>query len=78
LTSAVKHVDLAVYRAFMDAKDGTWRPGLRSLGLAEGGVGYSLDQYNRSLLTPAIVARLEKAKAGIIAGRIRVPEYRER
>lgn len=78
LTSAVKHVDVAIYKAFMEAKDGTWRPGRHSLGLAEGGVGYSLDQYNRAILTPAIVARLEKAKADIIAGRIHVPEYVER
>lgn len=77
LTSAVKHVDEAVYRAFMQDKNGDWKPGHLSLGLKENGVGYTLDQYNRSLLVPAIVAQLEKAKAAIIAGRIQVPEYHE-
>lgn len=40
LTSAVKRVDIAVYNAFMAAKNGTWKPGQRVLGLAEDGVGY--------------------------------------
>jgi basic membrane protein A len=77
LTSAVKHVDVAVYQAFMDADKGTWQAGQHSLGLAEGGVGYSRDEYNQGILTPQIVARLEQAKAAIIAGKVKVPEYRE-
>ena len=76
LTSAVKHVDVAVYTTFMDAKNGTWKPGQRVLGLAEDGVGYSLDADNRSILTPAIEQRLNQAKADIIAGKIQVPEYK--
>ena len=27
LTSMVKHVDVATYNSFMDAKNGTWKPG---------------------------------------------------
>jgi basic membrane protein A len=77
LTSAVKRVDVAVYSAFMDAKNGTWKPGARALGLAENGVDYSLDEYNRSILTPEIEARLNQAKADIISGKILVPEYKE-
>lgn len=76
LTSAVKRVDVAVYQAFMDAKNGTWKPGRRLLGLAEKGVDYSLDEYNRSLITPAMEQRLNQAKADIIAGKIKVPEYK--
>lgn len=76
LTSAVKRVDVAVYKAFMAAKNGTWKPGPRVLGLEEGGVDYSLDEYNRSLITPAMEARLNQAKADIIAGKIQVPEYK--
>jgi basic membrane protein A and related proteins len=77
LTSAVKRVDVAVYKAAMAARGGTWRPGRVALGLAEDGVGYSLDEFNRPVLTPAIERRLEEARAAIIAGRIAVPEYRE-
>jgi basic membrane protein A len=77
LTSAVKRVDVAVYTTFLDAKNGTWKAGQRVLGLAEDGVGYSLDDSNRGVLTPAIVQRLEQAKADIVAGKIKVPEYKE-
>jgi basic membrane protein A len=76
LTSAMKSVDVAVYRAFSDAKAGTWKPGQLVLGLPENGVGYSLDEYNRKLLTPAIEARLQKAKADIVSGKIVVAEYK--
>jgi basic membrane protein A len=61
----------------MAANGGTWKPGHVYLGLAEGGVGYSLDANNRGVLTPAIEQRLEQAKADIISGKIKVPEYRE-
>ncbi|HVU33633.1 MAG TPA: BMP family ABC transporter substrate-binding protein [Opitutaceae bacterium] len=76
LTSAVKRVDVAVFKAFTAAKAGTWKPGEVVLGLAEEGVDYSLDEYNRSVLTPAMETRLNEAKAAIIAGKIKVPEYR--
>jgi basic membrane protein A len=75
LTSMVKRVDLAVFEALRDAEAGTWEPGVRLLGLAEGGVDYSLDEYNEALITPEMKARVEKAKADIIAGRIKVTNY---
>lgn len=76
LTSAVKRVDVAVYTVFTDARAGTWKPGPRVLGLAEEGVDYSLDEFNRKLVTPEMEKRLNQAKADIIAGRIAVPEYK--
>ena len=48
LTSALKRVDVAVYKAFTDAKNGTWKPGQLVLGLAEDGVDYSYDEHNRT------------------------------
>jgi basic membrane protein A len=76
LTSALKRVDVAVYTVFMEAKNGTWKPGPEVLGLAEHGVDYSLDEFNRKLITPEMERRLEQAKADIIAGKISVPEYK--
>ena len=76
LTSAIKRVDNAVFQAFMAAKSGEWKPGERVLGLAEGGVDYSLDEYNRKLITPEMEAKLNEAKAEIVSGKIKVPEYR--
>jgi basic membrane protein A len=75
LTSMVKRVDLAVYEAFKSAKDGTWKPGLRVLGVADGGIAYSLDQYNRGLITPEMERRLAQARADIVAGKIKVTDY---
>src|SRR5262245_10785416 len=75
LTSMVKRVDLAVYESFKTAKDGTWKPGVRTLGVAEGGVGYAVDQYNKSLITPEMERRLAQARADIVAGRIKVTDY---
>ncbi|HLJ18761.1 MAG TPA: BMP family ABC transporter substrate-binding protein, partial [Stellaceae bacterium] len=74
LTSMVKRVDLAVYQAYRTAKDGTWKPGIRSLGVAEDGVGYTIDEYNGALVTPEMRARAEAARADIIAGKITVPD----
>ncbi len=74
LTSMVKGVDLAVYQAFRSAKDGTWKPGVRSLGVKEDGVGFTLDEYNAALVTPAMREKAEAARAEIIAGKITVPD----
>jgi basic membrane protein A and related proteins len=75
LTSMVKRVDLAVYEAFKTARDGSWKAGLRVLGVAEGGVGYALDQHNRALITPEMEKRLAQARADIIAGKIKVTDF---
>ena len=76
LTSAMKRVDNAVYKTFTDAKNGTWKGGQVALGLSEQGVDFSLDEHNRKLITPAIEAKLNAAKADIIAGKIKVTEYK--
>lgn len=76
LTSAVKRVDVAVYKTIMDAKNGTWKGGPIILGLAEDGVGYAFDEHNRKLITPAMEAKLTAAKADIISGKLKVAEYK--
>ena len=70
LTSMVKRVDVATYNAMMAAKDDKWQPGQLSLGLKDDGLDYAVDDNNRSLITPEIKARVEQAKADIIAGKI--------
>ena len=76
LTSAVKRVDVAVYRAFMDAKNGTWKGGTVWLGLAEDGLDWALDEYNRALVSPEMERRVNAARADIVSGQLKVPEYR--
>ncbi len=74
LTSLLKRVDNAVYDAFAAARAGTWRPGVRSLGLAEGGVDYAMDGNNKALVTMAMREKAESARAEIVGGRIRPAE----
>jgi basic membrane protein A and related proteins len=75
LTSMLKRVDVAVYNAFKDAKEGDLQAGVQNLGLAEEGVGYALDENNRDLITPEMEAKLEEAKQQIISGEIEVTDY---
>ena len=75
LTSMVKRVDVAVYEAFRSARDGSWKGGVQVLGLAEDGVGWALDEYNRSLVSAEMEAAIERARQDIIAGRIVVTDY---
>lgn len=75
LTSMVKRVDEAVYRSFSDARTGSWKPGISSLGLKEGGVDWALDKHNEKLISTAMKERVEVAKADIIAGKITVHDY---
>ncbi len=70
LTSMVKRVDVAVHDLFVKTT-----PGVTTLGLKEGGVDYALDQHNEKLVGAAIKARVDAAKADIIAGRIKVADY---
>ncbi len=74
LTSMVKRTDVAVYDAFHSALSGTWKPGPRSLGLAEQAVDYALDDYNDGLLTKPMRTLVENARADIIAGKLKVPD----
>ena len=78
LTSMIKRVDLAVYDAFKGAREGSWKAGIRILGLAEGGVGWALDKHNRKLISPEMAGAIEKARGAIIAGKIKVTDYMAR
>ncbi len=75
LTSMVKRVDVAVYNAFMDAKNDKFTAGFNVLGLKEDGVGYAMDDNNKALVTEDMIKAVEDAKAKIIAGEIKVHDY---
>lgn len=75
LTSMLKRVDVAVYNSAKAAKDGSWKPGVTVLGLAQDGVGWALDDNNKALITADMSAKVEAAKADIIAGKITVHDY---
>ncbi len=75
LTSMVKRVDVAAYDLLKDAKEGKFKPGIRSLGLAEGGVDWALDEHNKALITDEMKKAADQAKADIISGKIKVHDY---
>ena len=41
----------------------------------EGGVDYAMDENNAKLVTDAMKAKVEAAKADIISGKIKVADY---
>ncbi|MEP1674967.1 MAG: BMP family ABC transporter substrate-binding protein, partial [Nitratireductor sp.] len=75
LTSMLKRVDVAVYDAFTDAMNDKFETGINVLGLAENGVGYAMDDNNKDLVSQEMIDAVEKAKAEIIAGNIKVHDY---
>tara|TARA_R110002096_G_scaffold2933_2_gene14936 strand:- start:31890 stop:32891 length:1002 start_codon:yes stop_codon:yes gene_type:complete len=76
LTSMLKRVDVASYNTMMDGMNGTFDTGVKSLGLAEDGVGWALDEYNAALITDDMKAALDAASAKIVSGEIDVLDYR--
>lgn len=73
LTSMVKGVDAAVFDVIKRVKNGTFRGGIYSFGLAQNGVRYVYDEHNKALIPDSVHARLEQLRADIIAGKIKVP-----
>ncbi|MEL7344572.1 MAG: BMP family ABC transporter substrate-binding protein [Pseudomonadota bacterium] len=74
LTSMLKRVDQAVYDVFEAGVEG-FEPGVISMGLANEGVGYSLDEFNADLVTAEMQETVDAAKASIIAGETEVVAY---
>ena len=74
LTSMLKRVDVAVYNAFKSTMDGNYQTGVFTLGLAEDGVGWALDEHNASLITSEMKTKVEQAKKDIISGKIQVTD----
>lgn len=73
LTSMLKRVDVAVYDAMTAGE--SIEAGVFSMGLAEEGVGYALDDNNAELITDEMKATVDKARQQIIDGEIEVVSY---
>ena len=85
LTSMLKRVDVAVYKSFMDAKNGTLKAGIQVLGLKEDGVGYAMDDNNKALITAEVKAAVgsrqgrhhrRQDQGARLHGRQQVPDVR--
>ena len=74
LTSMVKRVDNAVYDIVTDVVNRRFTPGLHVFGLDKDGVGYSMDEFNKDLVSPEAIQEAEAAKKKIISGEIKVTD----
>jgi basic membrane protein A len=68
LTSATKHVDVAVYKAIQSVKNGTFKGGNVTYGLKDNGVG--LGKINPRV-PRSDVAKIEKIRQEIVSGKIK-------
>ena len=68
-------MDEAIFSTIEEAKAGRFSGGAKQFGLANKGVDYAFDQYNAAILTEAVRKRADEIKAGIIAGKIAVPDF---
>jgi basic membrane protein A len=75
LTSMLKRVDNAAYAVFMAGKNGTFKAGVANLGLAEDGVGWALDDNNKTLVSDDMKKAIETAAADIKSGKVKVHDY---
>jgi|TARA_B110000908_G_scaffold88084_1_gene105019 basic membrane protein A len=73
LTSMLKRVDNAVYDAFTQGDN--LEIGNVTMGLANGGVGYAMDEHNASLVSADMQAVVEAASAKIASGELAVHDY---
>lgn len=80
LTSMLKRVDVAVFDTIKALVEGNFKGGYTIFGVAEDGVGYAENEFNKDLIKD-IKPRLEELKQKIIKGEIKVPvdkkEYEE-
>ncbi len=74
LTSMVKRIDNAVFAVVKDELEGKFKGGIHVYGLENEGVGYAMDEYNQALIPAEVIAKVEKAKQEIIAGKIKVTD----
>jgi basic membrane protein A len=73
LTSMLKRVDNAVHDAFTQGAN--LKSGFNVMGLANGGVGYALDENNAALVSTEMKASVDKASADIASGALAVHDY---
>ena len=73
LTSMMKRVDNAVYQAF--SQGDALETGNFQMGVANGGVGYALDEFNASLVSADMQSAVDEAAAAMTAGTLSVHDY---
>lgn len=73
LTSMMKRVDNAVYQAMTDGPE--MKTGFNVMGIANGGIGYAMDDNNASLVSADMQKMVDDAAAKISSGELMVHNY---
>ncbi|MFW5716340.1 MAG: BMP family lipoprotein [Spirochaetota bacterium] len=75
LTSMLKRVDRSVFEVGSDfiTNDGELEGGVRTFGVADGGVGVAVNEYNEDLVSP-YMDQIDAIREQIVAGEISVPD----
>jgi basic membrane protein A and related proteins len=72
VASMMKRVDIATFSVVKETLNGTFKPGVHTLGMAQDGVGYALEN-SKVPVSKSIVNQVEKLKVKIKNGQIKVP-----
>lgn len=73
VASMLKRVDHATFESVKSVLNNSFQPGFHSLGVKEGGVGYTVEKSNIKV-SDEIIRRIEELKEKIRSGEIVVPE----
>lgn len=73
LTSMVKKVDVAVFDAIKQTKEGKFTSGVHEFGLAEDGVGFVYDDNNKAFIPQEVVDEVNGLAKKVVDGSIKVP-----
>jgi len=73
LTSMMKRVDNAVYQAMKDGPE--METGFNVMGIANGGIGYAMDENNAELVSADMQKMVDDAAAKIASGELMVHDY---
>lgn len=77
LTSIIKSLDTIIYNILVETRNDKFKATTTKLGLLEGGIDYTIDQYNQPLLSKEEKMILNSAKENIMNAKIYVPNYIE-
>ena len=73
LVSILKRIDVAVFEAIRDARDGRFEPGHRWIGIAEGATGLTEMRHTRGGVPERGLEMVDRAETLIREGRLMVP-----
>ena len=75
VTSMIKRGDVAVFDTVKAVVDGTFHGGMNVFGLREKAVDYVHEGPHGAAIPDAVKARVEELRAGVVEGRIKVPNH---